>query len=343
MDYSRPHYLKQVCLVVEYWNSSQKLAVLCAGEALIDLVANAQGQLTPCLGGAVYNLARALALQGVRTGYLNPLSSDFYGAALRTGLVQCGVQLLEPASVPKPTSLAIARLDEQGKADYAFYREGVADRDITARQLNRLSASAGGINDKNSEKTIVCTGCLALNPDDASAYLPWLAEQKRLGRLVAIDINIRAAIMKDHAAYKANIHAALQHADIIKASDDDLAFLNISAAELLQQTQAQIFLLTLGAKGAQALTINQGTLATLDAQAPSGVQVIDTVGAGDCFFAGFLAHWLQPESKLQAALEHAVRSASISVSRQGCQPPTWDEVASVTAEPETAPRMRSVI
>jgi fructokinase len=316
---------------VKNQNSPQKIAVLCAGEALIDLVADAQGQLTPCLGGAVYNLARALGLQGIKTGYLNPLSGDFYGAALREGLIQSGVHLLEPAAVNSPTSLAIVRLDAQGKASYAFYREGVADRHTTALHLNHLSASAGDINDKNSEKTIVCTGCLALSPDDASAYLPWLAEQKRLGRLVAIDINIRAAIMKDHAAYKANIYAALQYADIIKASDDDLVFLTISAAELFNQTNAHIFLLTLGAQGAQAFTRESGplgTLTTLEAPTPSGVQVIDTVGAGDCFFAGFLAHWLRSESNLQAALEHAVRSASISVSRPGCQPPTWDEVAS---------------
>jgi fructokinase len=332
MDYSRPLYLKQVCLVVENPNSSQKIAVLCAGEALIDLVANAQGLLTPCLGGAVYNVARALAMQGVGTGYLNPISADFYGAALRQGLAQCGVHIFETEAINRPTSLAIARLDEQGKADYSFYREGVADRYITSERLNRLSKSADEL---HSKKTLICTGCLALSPDDANAYLPWLAEQKRLGRLVAIDINIRAAIMQDHVAYKTNIHAALQYADIIKASDDDLVFLNTSAAELLQKTSAQIFLLTLGAEGAQALTRDGNTL---QAPTPRGVQVIDTVGAGDCFFAGFLAHWLRPTSSLQSALEHAVHSASVSVSRQGCQPPTWDEVAITLA----AERLRSV-
>jgi fructokinase len=297
-------------------NKLQKLHVICAGEALIDLVAQSNGQLTPCLGGAVYNLARALALQGVRTGYLNPLSNDFYGQALRSGLSAGGVEVLEPIGVTQSTSLAIARLDADGKADYAFYREDVADRQISAARLNDLSKDA----------TLVCTGCLALSPDDAQAYLPWLAEQKRLARVVAIDINIRASIMKDHATYKTNIHAALQYADIIKASDDDLVFLRTNATDLMASTDARIFLLTLGANGAQLLTQSGDCLT---AQAPSGLQVVDTVGAGDCFFAGFLAHWLKKQSHdqqtLLAALDHAVRCASISVTRQGCQPPTWAE------------------
>jgi fructokinase len=295
-------------------NTNIPIEVICAGEALIDLFSESSGKRSPCLGGSVYNLARALALQGVGTGYLNPLSSDLYGQQLRAGLQAAGVSIMDCAPVQEPTSLAVVNVDEHGKAAYTFDRVGVADRKTSAERLNTLS--------QQTNAKVVCTGCLALSPDDAKAYLPWLAEQKRLGSTVCIDVNVRAAVIKDETAYKTNIYAALQYADIIKASDDDLAYLQISAEELLAKTNAKIFLLTLGAQGAKALTCQGQCLA---AQSQHGLQVIDTVGAGDCFFAGFIAHWLKDKENLQAALDHAVRSAGISVTRQGCQPPTWDE------------------
>ena len=61
-----------------------------AGEALIDLIGRSDGLYDPCLGGAVYNLTRALARQGVGTLYLNPLSSDRFGRALAQMLGEIG-------------------------------------------------------------------------------------------------------------------------------------------------------------------------------------------------------------------------------------------------------------
>ncbi len=323
MDYSRDTSINQHCLLMENPNKNQSIQALCAGEALIDLVSDSSGKLTPCLGGAVYNLARALALQGVGTGYLNPLSSDLYGQQLRAGLEAAGAEVLDQAPVQEPSSLAVVNLDADGKAAYTFYREGVADRKTSSDQLNKLS--------QYPEVKIVCTGCLALSPDDTKLYLPWLAEQKRLGRTICIDVNVRAAVMNDAAAYKVNIDAALHYADIIKASDDDMAYLGLGAQKLLAKTRAKIFLLTLGSQGAQLLT-SSGTCLTV--QSPLDLQVVDTVGAGDCFFAGFLAHWLRSDSSLQAALNHAVCSASINVMRQGCQPPTWAEALQQFTHPK---------
>ncbi|TAL71542.1 MAG: carbohydrate kinase, partial [Burkholderiaceae bacterium] len=63
-------------------NPMNRIQVATAGEALIDLIAQSDGRFEACLGGAVYNLTRALARQGIGTLYLNPLSGDRFGRQL---------------------------------------------------------------------------------------------------------------------------------------------------------------------------------------------------------------------------------------------------------------------
>ena len=94
-----------------------------AGEALIDLIASPNGNFTPCLGGAVYNLARALSRQGIGATYLNPLSSDRFGRLLAQQLCNDGVHLAYPDPIQEVTSLAVVNLDETGHPNYAFYRK----------------------------------------------------------------------------------------------------------------------------------------------------------------------------------------------------------------------------
>ena len=61
------------------------IQVATAGEALIDRIGHADGRFEPCIGGAVYNLSRALARQSIETLYLNPLSRDRFGRLLAAG------------------------------------------------------------------------------------------------------------------------------------------------------------------------------------------------------------------------------------------------------------------
>src|SRR5450830_657463 len=82
--------------------SISPLRVAVAGEALIDLVALADGHYQPCLGGAVYNLARALACQGVGTLYLNPFSGDRSAADLRARWFRVGFGWRIPSLCPRP-------------------------------------------------------------------------------------------------------------------------------------------------------------------------------------------------------------------------------------------------
>ncbi|MDD5028894.1 MAG: PfkB family carbohydrate kinase [Rhodoferax sp.] len=314
-------------------NSSIQVAT--AGEALIDLIAGQDGRFQPCLGGAVYNLTRALARQGIETLYLNPLSKDRLGRQLAAQLLQDGVHLAVPEPVLPVTSLALVNVDANGHPDYAFYREGVADRATSAAALNQACSQAQGLQ-------LVCSGALALSPDDAQTYLPWLAAQRQAGRTVVIDANLRPSVMSDLELYRRHVLTALQYADVIKASDEDLVTLGLPGADafaqakaLLKRSRAGLLALTRGAAGAALLTRFGQTFQAIE---PEPLAVLDTVGAGDCFLAGLvvamLVHRLPADWGAMAVatpvaqdmLGSAIASASLCVLQRGCMPPTRAEV-----------------
>ena len=326
--------------------------VVTAGEALIDLVSQADGNFQPCLGGAVFNLSRALARQNVPTLYQNPLSSDRFGRQLAQALEVEGVILAQPQAIPQPTSLAVVALSAEGHPDYAFYRDGVADRQVTADAMNAVCQN-------QAQLQIACTGCLALDPADSEHYLPWLKTQKTAGRWIVVDVNLRPSVMPDLVQYRAHVLAMAQWADVLKASDEDLAHLQLPGSTPLDQAMhlirlgaAQWMALTLGAKGARLLVRQGDDIKVLSARESASVKVVDTVGAGDSFLAGLLACALHhadnsanasnlkswaveaSDETLNDVLCHALASATLVVMRRGCDPARWEEVrARVTGFP----------
>jgi len=304
-----------------------------AGENLIDLVAGPDGAFAPHEGGAPYNFARALALQGVDAGYVNPFSSDRFGAALRRTLLASGAHHLGPTS-GRPTSLALVTTDDHGQPSYSFYRDNVADRDL---DLDRVLASARGAIGFH-------TGALALVPPDHETVLQAMARCRADGMLCTVDVNLRPQVAHGTGVpldrYRDAALAAVGAAHVVKVSDEDLRNLGFSeppvtAARTLLDRGCQLVVLTLGGAGAWVIDavrqIHQEAIP---------VAIVDMVGAGDCFFAGFLAylhrhgalqeliHRSPSEDLLFGAMRHAAVSAAIDIARAGCQPPTWDEVTS---------------
>ena len=105
----------------------------------------------------------------------------------------------------------------------------------------------------------------------------------------------------------------------------------VSAKALLQRG-CKLVILTLGVKGAWAISAEEERF-----QPAARVKVVDTVGAGDCFFAGLIAS-LRHQGALRdlpdrapsgavlaQALRHANACAAIDIGRKGCQPATWEE------------------
>ena len=109
--------------------------------------------------------------------------------------------------------------------------------------------------------------------------------------LVMLDPNCRPGAIVDRAAYLGRIGRIAARADVVKASVEDLAYLYpgsppAEAAESLLAVGPALVLVTDGPHPARAFMPG----AVLTVEVP-GVDVVDTIGAGDAFGGGFLAWW----------------------------------------------------
>ncbi len=310
-----------------------KKHVFVLGEALMDCIAQPDGQLRPLRGGSPYNMARAASLRGATVHYLSPLSTDSFGQELGVQLEADGVQI-SPQRSPRPTSLAVVQIQD-GQPSYGFYREGIADRDYSVHtMLQRLAAHA-----QAHGPGVLNTGSLLLIPPEIDKVRAVVQQARAAGWTISMDVNLRPQVAGDVKAYANAIHALLPFADWVKASDEDLQTLGFGAARLetapaLAQAlrsacagAASRIALTFGGDGAYLLV--DGSSAALPAPR---VAVVDTVGAGDTFWGNCVADWVLGHSpSAEATLRSAMQAAAINCTRAGCQPPRWSEVQAFAA------------
>lgn len=305
--------------------------ILCAGEALIDMLprtsSDGEACFAPYAGGAVFNTSVALGRLGSPAGLFTGLSQDLFGEMLEQALTTSHVDASLCARSDRPTTLAFVRLID-GQASYAFNDENTAGRMIDTSDLPTLpkdltAAFFGGISLAVEPCALTFEALLA----DASKSVPCM-----------IDPNIRPSFIKDEARYRARIDRMLAQCDLVKLSDEDLHWLR-GPGDLAQKANEilamgpKVVCITEGAKGVTGYTRTGATFV-----AAEQAEVVDTVGAGDTFNAGFLAglHRAGALSKtavatldadiLTAALTLGVKSAAITVARAGANPPWAEEI-----------------
>ena len=302
-----------------------KTSIYVLGEALMDCVAQPDGNLRPFMGGSPFNMARAAALRGAPVSFLNPLSTDNFGLQMREQLSRDGVHLLLPAT-RLPTSLAVVQLN-QGQPSYGFYREGIADRDYTVEQMLATLAAA-------PVPGVLHTGSLLLVPPEHHKVLAVLQGAKAMGWTISVDVNLRPKLAADLAQYVAAVKAVAALADWLKASDEDLELLGFAAPSRANAAQIASYLRAQGTRRIALTFGGDGAWLEVDgAQAEQNVPTItlaDTVGAGDTFWGNCLGDWvLEPQGaaeRVATTLREAMLAAAINCTRAGCQPPTYAEV-----------------
>lgn len=299
------------------------------GEALMDCIAQPDGQLRPLMGGSPFNMARAAALRGASVAYLNPLSTDLFGQGMAHLLQKDGVKLLG-GQTQRPTSLAVVQVTN-GQPGYGFYREGIADRDYSVDGIVALLR-------QQERPGILHTGSLLLIPPEHTKIVAILKAARELGWTISVDINLRPKVAGDLPAYVQALRDIIALTDWLKASDEDLETMGFAqvgiseSARLVRELRAGV---PTGTLSRVALTFGgEGADLDIDGQHHSlpvpAITVADTVGAGDTFWGNTLADWaLQPEgaaARVASTLALSMKAAAINCTRQGCQPPTWAQV-----------------
>jgi fructokinase len=300
---------------------------LVIGEALIDVVERADGSRDEHPGGSPANVALGLGRLGRAVDLLTWLGEDAAGDVVRRHLRSSHVDVLVGDRSAVRTPIATAHLDGEGVATYDF--------DLTW-DLPAAWAGDDGV------PLVVHTGSIATVLEPGATRVAQELARRQPSSTVTYDPNLRPALMgsPDHA--RPYVEAMIRLADVVKVSDEDLAWLHpgVAPAEIAEEwvrNGPALVVVTHGGEGAFATT---SAGARIHVAAPK-VQVADTVGAGDSFMGGLIdglwsAGLLGGEQRsalhdvdtatVESVLERCTRIAAITVSREGANPPRSDEL-----------------
>jgi fructokinase len=309
------------------------------GESLVDIISDPhRPAATPAHpGGSPLNVAVGAARLDLQTSLVTHYAEDRYGLMIEEHLQTNGVHVINGGTTP--TSQALATLGHDGAAEYTFSITWA----INGASLPALAAVEGS--------THVHTGSIAtvLPPGDQATLV--LVEAAREHATISYDPNCRPAISPDAAAARRQAEVFVAASDIVKASDEDLAWLypERTPDDTLQawlELGPAIVALTRGASGP---VVRSGTGRAEIAAEP--ITVADTVGAGDSFMAGLISGLAQLEAlgaggrqrlqtltldQLHALAAYANRAAAITCTREGANPPRLAELGPLPA-PSPAP------
>ncbi|MDO8361874.1 MAG: carbohydrate kinase [Actinomycetota bacterium] len=298
--------------------------IVVAGEALVDLVIDTEGNVKAKLGGGPYNVARTIGRLGLPVSFLGAISTDRFGSRLFAQLEADGVQADTIVRTDLPTTLAAAELDERGAATYHFYFAGTSAPSL--QQVPPAARAARALH----------AGTLGLVLEPMATTLLHLMAQLPDDTLLMLDPNCRTGVISDRAAYVQRVEAAYVRSDVVKVSTDDALYLDPSTEPMaysraLVQRGVQLVLLTDGANGTWVVTADGDELVPTER-----IEVADTIGAGDSFGGAFLAWWLHHgltrgdlgnHTAAVEATSAAQEVSAITCQRVGAEPPYRRELS----------------
>ena len=268
----------------------KEVDIVALGELLIDFTEAGYGKDGMKLfeqnpGGAPANLLTVASHMGCRTSFIGKVGKDMHGAFLKRTLQNEGIAVDHLIEDDKYfTTLAFVEIDENGERKFSFARKPGADTQLRKEELDPTLLQKG---------KIFHFGSLSLTDEPAkSATLEAVHIAKDAGALISYDPNYRASLWRNEQTAVQEMKAVIPFADVMKVSDEESLLLTgknsyEEAAEELLSMGPELIAITLGSDGV--------LVATTDGKEQIrgfATEAVDTTGAGDSFWGGFLSQFL---------------------------------------------------
>jgi 2-dehydro-3-deoxygluconokinase len=311
----------------------QPAEVLTLGECLASFVATAPGPLAEAtaferhIAGAEANMAVGLARLGHRVTYIGRVGADGFGTAIVRGLRGEGVDVTHLAvDANAPTGVMFRERRALGAIDVVYHRAGSAGSRLSTADVDR--AAHAGVFD--GARWLHLTGITpALSPSARAATTRARDLARDAGLLVSLDLNLRRRLWSDADAAPV-LRELATGVDVVLGSPDELAIIvdadpATDPADLIASVAtigSSTVVAKLGAGGALGLESGGSAVHVEGVPVP---QVIDPVGAGDAFCAGFIAGRLDGVD-LETALRIGNACGALAVAASGDQASLPDRV-----------------
>lgn len=278
--------------------TSPAVEVVTLGEALVSLVATTPGPLAEArvferhIAGAEANVAVGLARLGHSVAFIGRVGDDGFGTAIRRHLRGEGVDIGHlTTDLEATTGIMFRERRALGAVDVLYARAGSAGSRLEPADVER--AAADGI--FTGASWLHLTGITPALSEGARAAVVRAHELARAANLtVSLDVNLRRRLWPDKVAAPI-LRSIAAGADVVLGSPDELAVIvgrpddgKVDPADLARAVLdlgPTLAVVKLGSGGAVAVDRDGQSVSSPAMAVP---HVVDPVGAGDGFCAGFI-------------------------------------------------------
>ncbi len=326
-------------------SAEKPLDLICIGRAGVDFYAQQIGSrledvasFAKYIGGSSANIAACAARMGLRSALVTRVGDDHMGRFIREQLEREGVDTSHVITDPQRlTALVVLGIEDRDTFPLIFFRENCADMAIAAEDLDEAFVS--------SSKALLITGTHLSTPNTYGVCRLALEMARRHGVKTVLDIDYRPVLwgltgrgdgetrFVADTGVTEHLQGILAQFDLVVGTEEEFHIAGgdtdtLQALRAIRAITPGVLVLKRGPYGASVYPreipadLEHGiTIAGVS------VEVLNVLGGGDGFMAGFLRGWINAEGYEQA-LRYANACGALVVSRHGCTPamPTLEEL-----------------